>query len=209
MINTFELLKKSKPKIKTGDIFYYKINESFYAGIVLHNHWDPSLKEGTMITCIFLETRYTTVDEISIQQIKDDLLEKKILVPPINTNKRGWTHGYFVMINNINLDFAESALNDIRFFYGLTTIRNLDYIKVPNCPDFKFCGKTALIAHEGIEVLLQISLDLDFTEENPAWYNPYKYYDELVENNFSGDLPFWYHKAKQRLDIDPSIKTLI
>jgi hypothetical protein len=209
MKNTFELLKKSKPKICIGDIFYYKINNTFYAGVVLHNRLDPTLKEGTMITCAFLETGYTTLNELSIQQVKDDLIGRKLLLAPINTNRRGWNHGYFVILDKIDLDFLESILNKIRFFYGTETIYNMNYEEVLDCPDFKLCGKIGLYAYEGIEVLLQISLDLDFTEENPAWYNPYKYYDELVENNFSGDLPFWYHKAKQRLDIDPSIKTLI
>lgn len=200
MTNTFELIKKSRPAIKVGDVFYYKINNSFYAGIVLHNRFDPALKESTMNTCVFLKTKYATLSEIHLQQVKDDLVEKRLLLPIINTNKRGWTHGYFTMLDNVNIDFAESILKDIRFFYGVTTIYNLDHIKVLDCPNFKLCGATGLYAHEEIEVLLQISLDLIFTEKNPTWYDPYEYYRELKEDGFSGDYPFWYLKAKERLN---------
>ena len=197
--NTLELIKKSRPKIKIGDIFCYKMNNSFYVGVVLHNYLDPSLGEGTMITCAFLETKYAAVNEISVQKIKDDLLSRAFLLPPINTNRRGWTHGYFIMLDNINLDFAESILREIRFFYGIRTIYNITYSKVPDCPDFKLCGEIGGYAYEGIQFLIQISLDLPFTEENPSWYDPYEYYRELKEANFTGDYPFWYLKAKERL----------
>lgn len=200
MINTFELIKKSRPKTEIGDVFYYKINHSFYAAIVLHNHFDPTLKESTMNTCVFLETKYATLSEINLQQVKHDLIEKRLLLPIINTNKRGWTHGYFNMLDNISLDFAESILKDIRLFYGIMTIYNMNYVKVPDCPDFKLCGQTGLFAHEEIEVLLQISLDLNFTEENPGWYDPYECYRELKEAGFDGEYPFWYLKAKERLN---------
>ncbi len=209
MGNTLELIKKSRPKIKTGDIFYYKIGNSFYAGIVLHNYLKPSLGEGTMITCAFLETKYATVSKISIQQIKDDLLNKRLLLPPTNTNRRGWTHGYFAIIDNVSLDFAESVLKEIRFFYGVETIYNMSYSEVPECPDFKLCGPTGGYAYEGIQVLLQISLDLPFSEENPTWYDPYKYYRELKEAGFPGEYPFWYLKAKERLKNVDSSKNLI
>lgn len=209
MTNTFELIKKSRPKIKIGDIFYYKINNSFYAGIVLHNYLKPTLGEGTMITCAFLETKYASLKEVTVNQLKQDLIEKRLLLPPINTNKRGWTHGCFVTIDNLSLDFAKSMLKDVRFFYGAETIYNMNYVEVPDCPDFKLCGKVALVAHEGIELLLQISLDLDFTEENPTWYDPYKYYRELKEEGFKGDYPFWYLKAKERLKNVDSSKNLI
>lgn len=206
--NILELIKKSRPKIAIGDVFYYKINHAFYVGIVLHNHLDPAL-EGVMITCAFLETRYATANDISIQQIKDDLIQRKLLLQPINTNRRGWTHGYFVTIDNIGLDFAESVLKDIRFFYAVETIYNMNYVEVLDCPDFKLCGKIALIAHEGIELLLQISLDLPFVQENPTWYDPYKYYRELKEDGFPGDYPLWYLKAKERLKNVDSSKNLI
>ena len=162
-----------------------------------------------MITCVFLETRYATFSEISISQIKDDLLKKRLLLPPINTNRRGWTNGYFCIFDNLNLDFAESVLKNIRFFYWVKTIYDMTYSKVPSCPDFKLCGSNGGYAHEGIQVLLQISLDLPFVEENPTWYDPYKYYSELKEAGFPGEYPFWYLKAKERLKNVDSSKNLI
>ena len=206
---TLELIKKSRPKIKIGDIFYYKINSFFYVGIVLHNHLDPTLKEGTMITCTFLETSYSRLEEISIDNIKDDFMQKRLLLPPISTNRRGWTHGYFVVFDNINLSFAESTSSNIRFYYGEESIYNMNYVKQIDCPDFKLCGDIGLYAHEEIEVLLQISLDLPFTEENPSWYDPYEHYRELKEAGFPGEYPFWYLKAKERLKNVDSSKNLI
>lgn len=209
MTNTFEVIKKSRPKIKSGDVFYYKINNSFYTGFVLHTQLDPTVDEGTIFTCVFLETEYTSSSKISRDQIQNDLLGKRLLLPPVNTNKRGWTHGYFITIDNLNLDFAQPTLRDIRFFYGVTSIRDMNYFKIGNCPDFKLCGRTGLFSENGIELLLQISLDLPFTEENPTWYDPYKYYSELKEAGFSGEYPFWYLKAKERLKNVDSSKNLI
>ncbi len=200
MTNAFELIKKSKPKLKKGDAFYYKINNSFYVGMILHNHLDPTLKEGTMITCAFLETKYTISNEISLKQITDDLIARRLLLPIINTNKRGWTHGYFVALDNIRLHFSESMLRDIRFFHSVETIYDMNYVKALDCPDFRLCGEIGGVAYEGIEYLLQISLDLSFAEEDPIWDDPYEYYRELKEGGFSGDYPFWYLKAKKRLN---------
>lgn len=199
MTNTFELIKKSKPKIAVGDVFCYKIDNSFYAGIVLHTQLDPTIRAGVMLTCAFLETKYDTLNDISIQKTREDLVEKKLLLPPTNTNKRGWTHGYFAMLDNLSLDFVGSTLKEIRFFHGVKTIYNINYVNVANCPDFKLCGETGLIAHEEIELLLQISLDLKFSGETPSWFDPYEYYKKLDEN-FTGSLPFWYYKAKKRLN---------
>ena len=209
MANTFELIKKSKPKIATGDIFGYKIDNSFYAGIVLSTQLDPTIRFGVMLTCVFLETKYDTLNEISIHKTREDLVERKLLFPPTNTNKRGWTHGYFVKLDNICLEFAESMLEEIRFFHGVKTIYNLNYLNAANCPDFKLCGETGLISHEEIELLLQISLDLQFYAEIPSWFDPYEYYRELKEAGFSGEYPFWYLKAKERLKNVDSSKNLI
>ncbi|WP_407265261.1 hypothetical protein [Tenacibaculum maritimum] len=109
---------------------------------------------------------------------------------------------FFLNIGSIDLsNLAEEVINKCRFFYGLSTIYNMEYKEVKDIPEYKLIGRSGIYNHLGLESMVQISLDLEFTEPNPEGYNPYEYYDELKIKYPNLELPFWYYKAKERLKI--------
>ncbi|MDO6811274.1 Imm26 family immunity protein [Zobellia galactanivorans] len=198
--NKLEFIKKNRPKIKIGDYFCFNINKVFYTGVVLHNHLDKSLKENTMITVLVLNYHEKSIDDISSDKLVSALKNRDLLIPPMNINRLGWTKGFFLNIGNIeSSDFKEEIIEKCRFFYGLSTIYNMEFKEVKDIPNYSLIGKTGIYNHLGLESMVQISLDLEFTEPNPEGYNPYEYYDELKTKYSNLELPFWYYKARERL----------
>jgi hypothetical protein len=156
--------------------------------------------DGVINGCLFLKSDYKSIDEISIDTIKDDILKQNLLLPPINTNKKGWTNGFFVVFSNLDLGFANNVLLEIRFIYSEYLIYDVNYTEISDVPNSILAGETGIYADEGIETQLQISLDLDFDTETPEWYNPYEFYEDLQGIFSTLKFPFWYYKAKKRLN---------
>ena len=77
----------------------------------------------------------------------------------------------------------------------------LNYVPVKDATYGKLIGTTGLYTYEGVESLLEISLDLDFNPAVPhgSWYDPYRYYDDIMKKYPSVELPYWYYKAAKRL----------
>jgi len=201
MNNKFELIKKSRPKLKIGDLFYYKINNCTYVGVIIQNQkYMNGYTNGEINCCLFLESSYNSIEEIPIDVIKNDILKHHLILPPININKKGWTNGFFVVFGNLDLSFANNELQEIRIIYSEYDIYDINYSEKEDVPNYKLAGKAGIFSDAGIELLLQMSLDLDFAVENPEWYNPYEYYDDLRETFPAFEPPFWYYKAKRRLN---------
>ena len=200
MNNRFELIKKGRPNLKIGDLFYYKINNLIYVGVIIQNKYIGEDAAGYINCCLFLESSYKSIEEISIDVIKNDILNKRLILPPKVINKRGWLNGFFVVFGNLDLSFANNVLQEIRIIYSEYDIYDINYSEKKDVPNWKLAGSIGISSDSGIELLLQISLDLNFEEENPEWYNPYKYYDDLKEVFPAFEPPFWYYKAKKRLN---------
>jgi len=197
-MNTFSLIKKSRPNLKVGDYFYYTLNNKNYVGVVIHTHLQKNIKENTAVVCLFLGYSFNDVKNISVEDIKRNISDKNLLIPPIIINKRGWTHGFFCNIGNLDLDSVYDTLSACRF--GIS-MYDINYIPVKNVIDSKLIGSVGIYTYEGVESLLQISLDLDFNPSVPqgSWYDPYRYYDDIKKKNPHIELPFWYYKAEERL----------
>jgi len=198
--NKLKLIKKSRTKIKIGDYFCFNIKDAFYTGIIIHNQLIEKYGDNTMFSALITNYNEKSINKISSDKLVLALKNRDLLIPPINLNKVGWTKGLFLNIGNVNLsNLVEDVIEDCRFFYGLSTIYNMEYKEVKNVPDYNLIGRSGIYNHLGLESMVQISLDLDFTEPNPEGYNPYEYYDELKTKYSNLELPFWYHKAKERL----------
>jgi len=201
-MNTFSLIKKSRPTLKAGDYFYYTLSNRNYVGVVIHNHLQKNIKENTAVVCLFLDYTFDDVKNISVEEIKKNIIDKKLLIPPIIINKRGWTCGFFCNIGNFDLDSVYDTLSACRFSTdGGAYISDFDYKRTTNVVDSKLIGKIGIFAWEGAESLLQITLDLDFNPSVPhgSWYDPYRYYDDIKKKYPHIELPFWYYKAEERL----------
>ena len=201
-MNTFTLIKKSKPKLKAGDYFYYILNNRNYVGVVIHNHLEKQYKEGSSVVCLFLDYTFDSEKHISVEEIRKNIIEKNLLIPPIIQNRRGWTCGFFCNIGNFDLDTVYDTLHECRFatFTG-GGMYDFTHVPIKSVIDFKLVGSVGLYTWEGAEALLQMSLNLDFNPTVPheSWYDPYRYYDDIKKKNPEMELPFWYYQAEERL----------
>lgn len=64
-------IKKSRPKLRCGDIFYYHIDNKFYYGIVLLTQLDPSIYEGVDFTVLLPNYYEINNTNLNIDKFKE------------------------------------------------------------------------------------------------------------------------------------------
>lgn len=204
-INTLEFIKKSRPKINIGDIFVFKIKNRFYVGLVIHNQLIEKYGNNTMFTLLVSKYYENKIENINSNKLIQFLEQEELLLPPINLNKKGWLNGFFMTIENIDVTkvLQKKILDKCRFIQGgISNIFNINHELTTTIESLSFVGRIGTYNDKGFEFLIQISLDLEFSDDDDDDndYNPYGYYDELKEEYPNLELPYWYHKAKSRLN---------
>ncbi len=53
-MNQLKFIKKSRKKLKQGDVFYYFINNKYYFGIVLLTQLDKKISDNTAIVVLLV-----------------------------------------------------------------------------------------------------------------------------------------------------------
>lgn len=199
MKTKYRVLNRGKKGRQNGECFILQLDgENYVLGVVANNDtkWAPNV--NNVLTVLFFKTEFADEKSFSLNDIIKIVNDKSALIlPPIITNELGWTKGYFKTINKVDTDDI-SYLNDISFYNSINDITNMNGDKT-EVKNIYLLGKKPLISCYGIETLLEISLDLEFTVLPPSNYNPYKYLDNL-KGKYPDDLPIWFCKAKQRLE---------
>ncbi len=167
-------IKKSRPKLKCGDVFYYHIDNKFY-----------------------YETNYT---DFNVDRFKEKIILRDIIAPPIIINKRAWTQGYFCSYTNINLSFMKDILSDCRFAY-FDELYDVNYKIKDDLPDLKLVGKIGLFGYEGVQYLIQIGLGLYIDKEEINF--TYRQYRDLEKYIKGREIPYWYYNAIGQAKIKP------
>lgn len=193
-------IKKSRPKLRCGDVFYYHIDNKFYYGIVLLTQLDPSISEGVAFTVLLPNYYEINNTNLNIDKFKEKIINRELIAPPIIINKRAWTQGYFCNYNNINLSFMKDILDDCRFAY-FDELYDVNYRIKNDLPDLKLVGKTGLFGYEGIEYLIQIGLGLYLDEEEISF--TYSQYRDLEKHIKGREIPYWYYNAIGKTKIKP------
>lgn len=188
--NKLKFIRKTRPKLKKGDIFYYNINQQFYFGLVISTRFYPDFSDNSAINLLL--PNYATADlkDFCLEHFQQSLSPENLIASPAIVNRKPWTQGYFIQYAHMNLDNL-SLLAQCRFEYS-PSVYNLDYIKVNDIPDNRLLGTVGIYAYEGIEYLIQLGLGLDFDNNE----RPYKYYKyELLQDKIKGELPYWYYRS--------------
>ncbi|MFZ6870978.1 Imm26 family immunity protein [Undibacterium sp. Di27W] len=108
------VLKRTRRQPKIGDIFAYQLGpvpDKFYFGRVIAT--DAELGNCPDVILIYL---YKTPS--SEKTVIPELLTSDLLVPPIGTNKKPWTMGYFEFIENREI-FSKDRLVSHCFYRPL------------------------------------------------------------------------------------------
>ncbi|WP_424405452.1 hypothetical protein [Pasteurella sp. PK-2025] len=198
-MTTLQFIKKSRPKLKQGDVFYYLINNKYYLGTVLLTQLDRDIKDNTAIVVLLTNYSIEDIHDFSIEKLHKKIEELSLIAPPTLINKKAWNLGYFVNLTNVNY-LNKEILNLLRFECW-DHLCDYQYNPSYNIPELKLFGSSGIYGYEGIEYIIQIGLGL-FYDNNEK---PYKYYEDsdfkkYIKNN---KLPYWYYNAIGQTEVIP------
>lgn len=117
--NRLKIIKKTRPKIKTGDLFLANLfGDMCFYGVVLNGSVDiPVYGDNLVIVCIF-KHRTKSVNDTGKNY---DFVEEQILLNPRIVTREYWTGGFFY---NIGINIAE----DMDLNYGFYSSQSKSYI---------------------------------------------------------------------------------
>lgn len=148
-----QVLKRSRKQPQVGDIFVYKIRRNPYGyGRVIR--LDAKLGGFSDVTLLYFFRAFSKRKaEIPVLNCSD------LLIPPLGTNHRGWSMGYFETIENRPLE--SGAILPIHCFWSDVTSRyRNEYGKVlPR--KHEPCGLFALDSFRTIDVQLSMALGIE------------------------------------------------
>ncbi|MFZ7142607.1 hypothetical protein ACLSY0_06325 [Avibacterium avium] len=191
MQEKLKFIKKNRPKLKQGDVFYYFINGKFYFGIVLLTQLNPSIKDGIDITVLLPNYFESSVENFKKESFINCIYNRNLLAPQTIINKRAWLLGFFVNFKTIEL----SELNILEFlrFEAWGKVYDYNYQEVNNIPELSLFGSAGLYGYEGIEYLIQVGIGLCCDEnEDPYSYYTHENFQKMIKGR---SLPYWYYNS--------------
>ncbi|KMK51605.1 hypothetical protein RO21_05335 [[Actinobacillus] muris] len=187
-----KVIKKSRPKLKQGDIFYYSINDKYYLGIVILTELNNIvIGDNVVITILLVNYSVENINDVSIDLLIEKVESLDIIAPPLVINKKSWWLGYFNNLSNMSYNNS-FILNNLR-------LECWDYIcnskgeKANDIPEIKLFGSSGIYGFEGVEYLIQLGLGLAYDENE----EPYSYYidDDFKKYIKNRKLPYWYYNS--------------
>ncbi|QIW16285.1 hypothetical protein A4G20_08035 [Pasteurellaceae bacterium RH1A] len=195
--NKLEFIRKTRPKLKAGNVFYYRINNKVYFGLVFITKAEYDYV-GIAFIVVLPNYAAQQPSDFSPETLIETIQKGDLLAPPTNINQRAWTMGYFNVIDHIDLSsipiLDTYRMNHSGFLYDRwgKMLFDLRYdVHTPDIPNILFLGDMGIYAHEGIEYLIQLGLGLDYD----AREKPYDFYESYPKNFSEEDLPYWYFNS--------------
>lgn len=186
-----QFIKKSRPKLKSGDIFYYRINNKYYFGLVLLTQLDKRLDDNIAIIVALPHYCTDEITEFSINDFVYKLENLDLMAPPITINKKAWWKGFFVKFTSIDY-INDTITKNLRFVYA-GKVYNSQFEPCNDVPIPKLLGNVGLYGYEGIEYLIQVGLGLSLdVNEAPYEYYMNPWYDKYLEDK---EIPYWYYNS--------------
>lgn len=148
-MTNLQFIKKSRPKLKEGDIFYYYINNQYYFGIVLLTKLDHELSDNIAITVLLVNYSESDISNFSVKSLEEKIKQLYLIAPPIVINKKVWNLGFFANLNK-NLDVSEIFRN-LRFECW-DHICDYKYNHIHDIPEPKLFGSSGGYAYEGLNI---------------------------------------------------------
>jgi hypothetical protein len=149
-----ENIGSSRKAIKTGDVFIFKPKERlFYYGVVVNSDASIFTAKGLIHIHLF------NINSEKGDSIPNNLYHSELLVPPILTNKLGWTKGYFKTIENVAIENFPLVKN-ATFFYYNGKIFNDNSNELPKPKSIEETGSFAVTSYLNIDNLISLSLEI-------------------------------------------------
>lgn len=192
-------IKKSRPKLRCGDVFYYHIDNKYYFGIVLLTQLDKKISDNTAIVVLLVNYHTKEISDFSLEELNNKVIELDLISPPAVINKKPWSLGYFVNLENIH--YKNQDILELLRFECWNYVCNYQHEPSNDVPEVKLFGSVGIYGYEGIEYLIQVGLGL-FLDKREL---PYKYYEDedfkkYIKNQV---IPYWYYNSLSENQINP------
>lgn len=100
----FQKQKTSRRKTVPGDVFSIKIPDGYLLGRVVANNAKSSPWDEPQLQLLYI---YAGVRKDLKSVTAEDFRPPNLLIPPVLTNRMGWTRGYYETLTNIPLESAD------------------------------------------------------------------------------------------------------
>lgn len=190
-INQLKVIKKSRTKLKQGDVFYYFINNKYYFGIVLLTQLDKKVSDNTAIVVLLINYHTKEISDFSLEALNNKVINLDLIAPPVVINKKAWSLGYFANFENIN--YKNQDILELLRFECWDYVCNYQYEPSNDIPEIKLFGSAGIYGYEGVEYLIQVGLGISFDKNE----QPYKYYEDNDFKKYikTPYLPHWYYNS--------------
>jgi len=153
-----KVLKKSRKRIKLGDIFRFQILENkFYWGRVV----SLNASVGGFEDCILLYIY--NVETNKSDEIPETLTVNNLLLGPIATNRLGWSRGYFETIDNREL--KQDDLLPVHCFFDILYKKYFDVSGNTIDKPIEPYGDYGLDSYTSIDDKVSEALGIEFAPE--------------------------------------------
>ncbi|MFF5245439.1 Imm26 family immunity protein [Streptosporangium sp. NPDC000095] len=160
----FETLKSSRKHLASGDLFTFSIKSrgNFFGRVIIPSMpRDHPLTDAACLIHIYaFESPGATIDHLTIDT-------RPLLIPPLFTNRRPWTMGYFQTLTNIPL--GEHDMLKQHCFLDLPFCRYVDEMRRPTEGKVIPCGTFGVASYSAISSEVGRALGLP-TLEGPEDY---------------------------------------
>ncbi|GAA3073862.1 Imm26 family immunity protein [Streptosporangium carneum] len=160
----FEVLKRSRKPLSAGDLFTFRVKTRghFFGRVIIPSMpGDHPLTEASCLLYIYeFESSSTSIDFETIGV-------RSFLIPPVFTNRRPWTMGYFQTLANVPP--GEQDVLGQHCFWDVPFRRYVDEMRRPIQGKIEPCGMFGLASYSGISSEVGAALGLP-TLEGPEDY---------------------------------------
>jgi len=208
--NYILLSEKKTRKRKPGECFYFSFkNGDSFLGVVLCVGLDWGIWYEKRCVILFFKNKLL-IEELSNEDYLNSIISnyENLAMPPRIMDNSGWAFGFYKSFAQIDVHKTIGYLNDVTFYndaFGYVQNRHEEIVQVNN---LYLCGIQTIANCYGVETLIEISMDYNFIEHPKERFNPYFYIDNIAKEEYQLSIPYWYYKAKKRLNIDNNHQTV-
>jgi hypothetical protein len=155
----FQLQTPSRKKVAPGDIFSMKLPGGYLLGRVIATNAKSSEWDEPHLHLLYI---YKGVHKTTTDFQIDDFRPPQLLIPPVITNRLGWSRGVYETIGHAPLENADRLERNVFLRPGRNDYwdENANPIKASHVKDKSMVGLQAVHSYMTIEYRVSVALEL-------------------------------------------------
>ena len=155
----FQLQSPSRKKVVPGDVFSIKLPEGYLFGRVIATNAKSSEWDEPHLHLLYI---YKDIHKTAADFQIDDFRPPQLLIPPVITNRLGWSRGVYETVGHIPLEDTDKLERNIFKRPGHTDYwdENANPVDEPLVKDRSVVGLQAVHSYMTIEWEVSVALGL-------------------------------------------------